>query len=1229
MNRRETVSFRLRKFAMVRNTLAASAVMAAILLLSPPVFAQTSQGTIQGTVADQTGGAIARATVSVIDAARGITRTLITDSAGAYVAPNLTPGPYTVRAEAMGFQTVDHPNVNVEVGQSLRVDFSLQPGAQNQTITVTSEVPAINTTDATLGGTVSNQAINALPLNGRNYQRLLQLRPGVVAAIGQGTGSASSNGLRAGQNVTFLEGLVTIGPLGGGDILNTAYHQGDSTSLLPIDAVQEFNVQQYPKAEYGWGVGAVQNVGVKSGTNTIHGTAYAFGRDSALDASNEFLGSVVPMELQQYGATAGGHIIKDKLFWFLGYEKLQYSVGDSANPTVPSDYPTQLTGPTLAQDPNASLTFVDACLALPSGRASVNPLSALLAGLPPGSCVPQQASSTPGNLFENVFPFVTTAPVANKAVTYAPGLITQNPIHNGIAKLDYNINAANHLSGMYFVGYAQSTVQTNQNQLFPQWQNAQESKIQDYNGSWVWTPNSSWVNEFRGGYAQNFLKAAAVDENVNDANTWPTGYGMNTGVTNPQYGGFPQITIKGFNGFLGMGPQRGIRGPAGTIDLVDHVSYLRGKHAFKFGFEVLDEIGTNNAYSRAAGKVAFSSLQNFLSGTVQNGQIFLGNALQVTRALSYAGFAQDDWRVTPRITLNLGLRYEFNAPPTGKNDFIANFYPNANPATTSAIGQAGGAFPPLYNGDYWDFSPRFGAAWDVRGDGKTVVRIAASLMYNLEPQGVLIDLNPLGANVPSVGYNSSGTAINANTPSDLHLAANQINWNTTGGTVFPTGLTLNYGGPHAGTYTGLSCTATGDPNILTLGYVATPCSFLASTDPNFKTPHVGQWSLDIQHAITNTLSVEAAYVGNHGRLAGQIDVNQPPVGAGWTAARVTACLNSALTNFNNCKVDSNAETQAQTYYNQFPYLQNISQNCDCDFSNYEALQVTVTERASNGLTFLAGYTLSHALSSTTSSGSSPADMRNLSHNYGTTSSDSRNRFTFSMTYAVPGRKAPGQMLQGWTVSPIVSAYGAQPWTASDATNDIIGTAELNNTATGFQPWNYSGLASAFNETEQSIPCYGKMSGCKAFATLPGGAPPAVCQAAAQAPYAGNAQLQQLALASLYDIGCYVQGGGVLTPPAYGTIGNAGQGFFRAQPFYNVDLSIAKKWTFRERYSAEFRAEFFNLFNRADFAGPGSTDPSAGGSFGQAVATPDETGFTNSVLGSGSARSAQFGLKLVF
>ena len=1197
-------------------------IAAAILFFSASIFAQSSQGTIQGTVSDQTGGALARAIVTVVDVARGATRTLTADAAGAYVAPNLTPGSYTVRASAMGFQTVENANVQVEVGQSTRVDFTLQPGAQTQTITVTSEAPAVNTTDATLGGTVSNQAINALPLNGRNYQRLLQLRPGIVAAIGQGTGTAASNGLRAGQNITFLEGLATIGPLGGGDILNTAYHQGDSTSLLPIDAIQEFNVQQDPKAEYGWGAGAVQNIAVKSGTNSIHGTAYAFGRDQDWDASNWGLGAVVPMALQQFGVTAGGPILKDKLFWFVGYEKLQYSVGDSAAPTMPSD----------VAGGGTAVSMIDACNFLASQNAgsstapynpigttgpaapngTVNALSARLAGItidPVKGC----SVSPPSSTFENVFPFVATASSGNP-VKYAPGLITNNPIHNGIAKLDYNLNAANHLSGMYFVGHAQSVVQTNQNQIAPQWQNSQLSEIHDYNGSWIWTPNSSWVNELRSGFAENYLSAKAVDENIIDSNPWPTGYGMNTGVTNPQFGGFPQVTIGGFNGFLGMGPQRGVRGPAGTIDTVDHVSLLRGKHSFKFGFEFLDEIGTNNAFSRAAGKVAFSNLQNFLSGTVKNGQIFLGNAAQVTHAYSYAGFAQDDWRLTPRITLNLGLRYEYNAPPVGKNDYIANFYPNVSPATTSAIGQAGGAFPSLYNGDHWDFSPRVGIAWDVLGNGKTVLRAGGGLLYNLQPQGVLIDLNPLGANVPSIGYNTSGTAINANTPSNLVLTKSQIAWNLTG-PVFPTALSLTTTGQFAGTYTGLSCTFAGEVG-LPAGYTPTPCSFLAATDPSFRTPHVGQWNADVQHAFSNSLSMDVAYVGNHGVQAGQLDINQPPIGAGWTTTAINNCLASASSGYNNCKVNTAAEFQAQTFYSQFPYLQNINQNQDNDWSNYQGLQVTVTDRASHGLTFLAGYTLSVARSSNTSSGGMPADVRNLNLNYGYSPTDSRNRFTFSATYNVPGIKSPGQMLQGWSVSPIVVAYGAQPWSASDSTNDIIGTGEINNTATGFQPWNFSGSPSAFNETRSKIPFFA-------------GASQALCVTAAQAPYAGNAQLQALALAALTNYGCYMQNGGVLTPPAYGTIGNAGPGFFRGQPFYNVDLSIAKLWKFKERYSAEFRAEFFNLFNRPDFAGPGSTDPGAGGTFGQAVTTPDETGFTNSVLGSGSARSLQFGLKLAF
>jgi len=480
-----------------------------LLLICLPLFSQGSQGTIQGSVFDQTGGAIAGATVTIIDASRGIARPLTADTAGAYSAANLTPGTYTVRGEAKGFQTVERPNVLVEVGQNIRVDLTLQPGAQTQTITVTSEVPAVNTTDATLGGTVNNQQVSDLPLNGRNFQRLLLLRPGTVGAIGAGTGLESTNGLRNGENLTMIQGLAAIGSQQGGSVFNLSYHQGDSGSLLPLDAIQEFNIEQNFKAEYGWKSGAAVNIGVKSGTNSIHGTAYAFGRSDALDASNYFTGNI-PISLEQPGGSVGGRILKDRLFYFGAFEALHYTVGDAASPTVPSFDPNLETS---AGDPNSTLTVFDACTKV--GLGAVKPLSAAIAGLPldvngnPTSCVPQAASST----HENMFPFVTTAPVGSKAVGYAAGLITTNPFYDGLAKIDYNINDHNHINGMFFESDAHSTVQNNSNQLFSYWQADQFSGARDYALTEVWTPNSNWVNELRGGFRSRFLPSVLFRNN--------------------------------------------------------------------------------------------------------------------------------------------------------------------------------------------------------------------------------------------------------------------------------------------------------------------------------------------------------------------------------------------------------------------------------------------------------------------------------------------------------------------------------------------------------------------------------------------------------------------------------------------------------------------------------------------------------------------------------------------
>src|SRR5580704_13564495 len=385
------VSCRARLWKQIKKAAQGLGFAIAFCLACLPLSSQTSQGTIQGGVFDQSGGAVAGATVSVIDVARGVTRALTADGAGQYVAVGLTPGTYTVRAEAKGFRNVEHSGVLLEVGQTVRVDLVVQPGEQSQTITVTGEIPEIDTTDSTLGGTVSNAAINALPLNGRNFERLLQLRPGVITNPGAGAGNASTNGRRTGNDLLLVEGVAQIGPSNGTTTLNSVYRTGDANSLVPIDAIQEFNTQQNYKAEYGWRDGSVVNVGIKSGTNSIHGSAFAFGRDSsATDAHNFFTpGTATNATVEQFGAVAGGPIMKDKLFWFMGYEGLRTTLTNPVVDTIPADVAMG----------NTTFSMVDACNKV--GRASVSPLSAQLAGLPAGSCVPQPASST----VENLFPF--------------------------------------------------------------------------------------------------------------------------------------------------------------------------------------------------------------------------------------------------------------------------------------------------------------------------------------------------------------------------------------------------------------------------------------------------------------------------------------------------------------------------------------------------------------------------------------------------------------------------------------------------------------------------------------------------------------------------------------------------------------------------------------------------------------------------------------------------------
>ena len=316
------------------------ASLVGVLLISASLYAQSNQGRILGTVRDQSGGTIAGATVTVTDTLKGVNRTLTTDEAGEYAAPNLDPSTYRIRVEFKGFKTYTREGMNIGVGQEAKIDITMQPGEQAQTVTVTEAIPLVETTSATLTGNIETQKIADLPLNGRNFVNLLTLRPGFVNSPGGGGGNQSSMGLRPGDSMFMLDGLNLYEWGQGQQLLNGYAPAGDAATLLPIDAIQEFNIQQNPKAEVGWKPGVAINVGLKSGTNSLHGTAYAFGRDGSWDALNFFnpAGQPAPgLGFEQYGATAGGPVLKDKLFWYVGYEAQLLNLQGTAAIFAPVD----------------------------------------------------------------------------------------------------------------------------------------------------------------------------------------------------------------------------------------------------------------------------------------------------------------------------------------------------------------------------------------------------------------------------------------------------------------------------------------------------------------------------------------------------------------------------------------------------------------------------------------------------------------------------------------------------------------------------------------------------------------------------------------------------------------------------------------------------------------------------------------------------------------------------
>ncbi len=1233
--------------------------------------AQLNTGRISGAITDQTGGAIGGATVTVMDVARGVNRPLTTDAAGLYAAPNLIPGAYTIRVEFMGFQTIERQNVQVDAGSDIRVDLSLQPGQQNQTVTVTEALPIVNTTNAQTGGTLQNQVLSNIPLNGRNYRWMEAFVPAVTLKPGQGNSSTMTNG--SGNYPNFMvDGLYdntiyTKEPSAGG-----VSESGDTT-LLPLDAIQEVNLVVNPKAEYGWDPGLTLSSALKSGTNDIHGSAYAFGRDTSFDARNPFAATRAPVSFEQFGASFGGPIKKNKLFYFVAYEGERLSLFSAFTENSPTtlaglgasnSIPDAIAAMNVASQPLSTLSL---------NLAGCNVNSAAIHGVTGAAVAPACAS---GNQYGalGLFNNFTNSTTATNVFPNNGGS------DNGIGKIDYHINDKHSLSGSYYVGHFQEYAVANTTVFTePWWEELQSVVSQMGRGVWIWTPNSSLLNEARLGVDHANRPTARGECAGNGSTSDPLGFNSTTGGNgSPNYAtsynflsgaiscGFPTVTISGFTGQLGFANDR--IEIDNDIQGADSLSYTRGNHQLKFGTDIRAQyymgdktvdstngeigFGATNIAAFSVGGVSATPLESFLAGVPSSELIVYANPVRTASFEQMAFFAQDDWRILPKLTLNLGLRWE----GVTANHF--NLMGNFAPGTPSGMVQ-GNALWKFQS----DFIPHVGFAWDLTGKGTTVVRssigfgmqepnmqdfIGNSSYGGSEPTGAVLygpnGAAPGGTILQPIGNITSFVVTPTPVTAGGVVVGNQIPWSAGHNTFTAPAV------PSCGDGLG-SVSPTGTPTVGGANPVNPSTCQIFAINPNLVFPKYLSWNLNIQHAFTSNLSLDVGYVGSHTYdQALEIDANAPLPG---TSGATNEFLRRIY--MQNCAapygVGANT-SQCYPWFSKITYLTNVGS------INYDGLQMNLTERATHGLIFSANFTFAKALGTLTGNGiSGGGALNNLAPQTekGPLSLDARDHFTMTATYNVPGVKLPAQILQGWAINGSLDIMSPLPVAALDSSLDTSGTGEK------VDRWSLYGPAQPFDQIlgrAGTIPCYslstGKLaSGCIKVANGTGaqGTPgfvsgfPSACIAAATAESISNGGLWNMpsnsnpnsgvtaatvgynGLSQLANVGCYMVNGSALVAPAQGTYGNMNPNELRGPGFSQVNFSATKDWKFKERYDAQFRFEMFNLFNRTQY-GNLALNLGAPTTFGVARSTPDVSQGAP-VTGSGGPRSIQLGLKILF
>src|SRR5579863_1103113 len=769
----------------------ALAALALVASMASSLHAQSYRGAIRGVVYDPSGAVIPNATVTAKEGATGLTRNAVSGGDGAYMIAELPAGEYDVSTKVPGFEIFVATAI-VEVGRDTTLDIAVQLRGGN-TITVEGAPPLVETTEDVLGGVIEQQLVTELPLNGRDFGKLVALVPGVVvegsgvAGTEKGFGQFNVNGNRDRSNNYMLDGTDNNDPFFNNSALNQVGITGAPASLLPIDAIQEFNLQSQFPAEYGRNSGSVVNIITRSGTNRFHGSAFEFFRNSALDARNYFNTEARKTLFQnnQFGGSLGGPIIKDKTFFFLAYEGQRENVG--------SDF--LLNVPTQAQIAEAQT------VALATGQiTAINPALTSILGFYPQSNTPQIAS------------------VVND----------KNDLDNFSVKVDQNLTNTEQLTGRYAFGQSYQVFPLGNNGGFgkgsrlPQFAQTSPTRVQVVSVSLLSTLSPTRINEVRFGYSRYRTSFSSLDANFDPASI---GLDLGTGKLGlPEFDfSIPQLENLGAQGYS---VPRGRTSQ--TYQILDNFTWLHGKHTFKFGGEFHRANVSNFNDNLERGIFSFSPtglnpdpvvdvLANFYTG---NGFVSAdtGNTQRTTINNGISFFAQDDFRVSSTLTLNLGLRWEYFGPLSEASNLLSNLAPDGTLAMVGTHGLNG-----VYNSDFKNFGPRLGLAWSPLPN--TVVRMGYGIYYDYVPQDLFI------ANFTT----SAGVATNPIGPKPVF--AMNFNPNAFDGTA---------------------------PGVPILTPVTSGPFTIFATPRNFPTPYSQNWNFNIQERLAENTSLEVGYVGSKG-----------------------------------------------------------------------------------------------------------------------------------------------------------------------------------------------------------------------------------------------------------------------------------------------------------------------------------------------------------------------------